>query len=407
LNDGSVWIWDAQTGTAVGKPLTGHSDYVVLSVAISSDGARIVSGSLDGMVRIWDVGTGEKVGNPLQGHTNPVISVVFSPDGRYAVSGSQNDAIRIWDAATGEQLRTLRVHHGIVWSLATNGRYVVSGSEDWTVKIWDIVTGEQVGEPLRGHMRGVNSVAISDARGWIISGSADQTVRIWDIETRGLVRQLDAKDSVYSVALSDEGNTIAAAADETVLIWDMNALDTEPLLLHSLINSTVSSVALSRDGHLLSVSGEMDITMRVCDIDIERIVAGNTTLRGVLDKRLDVLTSLTSTGKRLLHRMSSLPFLLVRIVFGRSAFVKIDNAATTLLQFFHDTYARDNIVDSDRQCGSIEVLLDALALCRSTETDRKTFAELSLRGFIIESGKQVPMIRKAAKEVLRKFCTGA
>jgi len=40
--------------------LRGHTD-VVLSVAISRDGKRIVSGSVDGLVRIWDAATGAEV----------------------------------------------------------------------------------------------------------------------------------------------------------------------------------------------------------------------------------------------------------------------------------------------------------------------------------------------------------
>jgi len=37
-----------------------HADEV-LSVAISPDGKRIVSGSVDGLVRIWDAATGAEV----------------------------------------------------------------------------------------------------------------------------------------------------------------------------------------------------------------------------------------------------------------------------------------------------------------------------------------------------------
>jgi hypothetical protein len=403
--DGSVWIWDAQTGMAIGKPLTGHND-AVLSVAVSSDGTRIISGFADETIRIWDVKTGEQVGGPLQGHTGGVRSVAFSPNEKHIVSGSLDATIRIWDTETGEQLRTLQGHHGSVLSVATDGRCVVSGSADLTIRMWDIETGEQVGESLTGHTDSVISVAISSARKWIVSGSDDGTVRIWDMETHSPVRQLSAKRYVWSVTVSDEGDIIAAAASETVLIWNMNALDAEPLLLSSLTNGPVLSVALSRDGIFLSVSGSNDVTMRVCDLDIERILAGNTKLREVLDKRMDVLVTLTTTGKQPLCRLSSPPFLLVCIVFGRSAFAKIDDAAATVLQLLHDTYTRDNIVDADQQRRSIEVLLNALVLCRPTETDRKKFADLSLRGFVIESGKRVPVMRKAAKEALKKL-TGA
>ena len=45
----------------------GHED-AVNSVTVSSDGNRIVSGSDDGTVRIWDAVTGQAIGRPLQGH---------------------------------------------------------------------------------------------------------------------------------------------------------------------------------------------------------------------------------------------------------------------------------------------------------------------------------------------------
>ena len=53
-------MWDAQTGQSVIDPLKGHSDYVV-SVAFSSDGRHIVSGSWDKTVRVWDAQRGQKI----------------------------------------------------------------------------------------------------------------------------------------------------------------------------------------------------------------------------------------------------------------------------------------------------------------------------------------------------------
>jgi hypothetical protein len=147
------------------------------------------------------------------------------------------------------------------------------------------------------------------------------------------------------------------------------------------------------------------MTMRVCDLDIERIMVGNLTLREVLDRRTDVLTTLITTGKQLLHRSNPFPFLFVHLVTGSSAFAKINNAIATVLQFSHDLCTRDNVV-ADLQYRSIEVLLNTLAFCHPTEEDRKIFADLSLRGFVIEMGKRVPAIRKAAKKVLKKFGTG-
>ena len=50
-DDGTIRIWGAETGTAVGNPLRGT---LAKSVAFSSDGQHIVSGSRDGTTHVWD-----------------------------------------------------------------------------------------------------------------------------------------------------------------------------------------------------------------------------------------------------------------------------------------------------------------------------------------------------------------
>ncbi|KAF9060602.1 WD40-repeat-containing domain protein [Rhodocollybia butyracea] len=98
-SDNSVRIWNAETGTAQGNPLQGHSGGV-RSVAFCPSGKRVVSGSTDSSVRIWNAETGKAEGIPLLGHTHWVSSVAFSPDGKKIVSGSYDKSIRIWNACT-------------------------------------------------------------------------------------------------------------------------------------------------------------------------------------------------------------------------------------------------------------------------------------------------------------------
>jgi WD40 repeat protein len=70
---------DAETGTAVGKPLEGYTDYPQ-SVVYSPNGQHIISASTDSTTRIWDAKTGGAVGNPLK-HTDDVRSIACSLDG--------------------------------------------------------------------------------------------------------------------------------------------------------------------------------------------------------------------------------------------------------------------------------------------------------------------------------------
>ena len=65
----------SKTPAASISVLRGHTAFV-LSVAVSSDGKRIASGSQDFIVWNWDVETGKIVEDSLfQGHTDSVLSV--------------------------------------------------------------------------------------------------------------------------------------------------------------------------------------------------------------------------------------------------------------------------------------------------------------------------------------------
>ncbi|MBK8318509.1 MAG: hypothetical protein IPL05_07975 [Betaproteobacteria bacterium] len=132
--DSSLRLWDAASGSLVGKPLAGHSG-IVYSVAFSRpDGERLVSGSEDNTLRLWDAASGNPIGEPLTGHTKSVNSVAFSPDGQQIVSASDDRTLRLWHAATGALVgKPLTGHSHYVNSAAfsPDGRYIVSGQQGW------------------------------------------------------------------------------------------------------------------------------------------------------------------------------------------------------------------------------------------------------------------------------------
>ncbi|KAF8751889.1 WD40 repeat-like protein [Rhizoctonia solani] len=90
----SVWIWilflagfrrlyhpylEPIIGAQVGPELTGHLE-AVMCVLFSSNGDRLFSCSDDRTIRIWDWRTGTVIGNPLKGHTDWVDCIALSPD---------------------------------------------------------------------------------------------------------------------------------------------------------------------------------------------------------------------------------------------------------------------------------------------------------------------------------------
>ncbi len=110
---GIIQIWDAETGTTVGKPLKAHEN-PVRSVTYSCDGWHITSGSNDGIIQTWDSDTGVAVGSPLKGHTRSVLSVAYSPDGWHIISGSADHSIQIWYSKTSHWRQHTHKQHGMV-----------------------------------------------------------------------------------------------------------------------------------------------------------------------------------------------------------------------------------------------------------------------------------------------------
>src|SRR5439155_162204 len=117
---GLVWLRSLRPpalhlGTAQKMVLSGHTHFVY-SVAFSTDGKRIVSGSSDCTVKVWDAHSGEEI-LTLQGHSTGVTSVSFSVDGKRLVSGSEDRTVMVWDAQTGQELLSLKGHTGGVTSV--------------------------------------------------------------------------------------------------------------------------------------------------------------------------------------------------------------------------------------------------------------------------------------------------
>ncbi|KAJ3229309.1 hypothetical protein HDU78_009105 [Chytriomyces hyalinus] len=262
-HDNSVKVWDMTTG-AVRYTLEGHSE-TVTSVAVSSDCAWILSGSMDNTVKVWDIMTGE-IRCTLEGHSGGVLSVAVSSDCAWILSGSLDNTVKVWDMATGAVKHTLKGHTDLVNSVAVSNdcAWIVSGSMDKTVKVWDMSTGA-VKHTLEGHTDLVTSVTVSSDCVWIVSGSYDNTVKVWDMKTGSLRHILEGHtDWVESVAVSaDCVWVVSGSCDQTVKVWDLMTGTTR----HTLDGHTdwVSSVAVSSDGAWI-VSGSRDSSVKVWDV---------------------------------------------------------------------------------------------------------------------------------------------
>lgn len=135
---GTLKAWDAASGMERWV-LPGHQAPERITLAISSDSTRIVSGGYERNLIVWQLATGKELLLKHQVHTDSVTAVAFSPDGKRIVTGSNDKTLKIWEAVTGEELLTLKGHTAEVTSIAfrPDGTMIVSGSNDGTVRLWN------------------------------------------------------------------------------------------------------------------------------------------------------------------------------------------------------------------------------------------------------------------------------
>ena len=118
-----------------------------------------------------------------------------------------------------------------------------------------------------GHSGTVYSVAFSPDGNTIASGSSDNTIRLWNANTGATLKILTGyRYDVNSVAFSPDGNTIASGnSDDIIRLWDVNTGDElmSPLTGHS---GGVNSVAFNPDGQTIA-SGSNDDTIRLWDVN--------------------------------------------------------------------------------------------------------------------------------------------
>ncbi|KAK6356060.1 hypothetical protein TWF718_000434 [Orbilia javanica] len=254
------------------QSIEGHRGSV-RTVAFSSDGTRLASGSEDGTVRLWDIETGEEL-KRLEVDSKLVLAIVFCFDSTLAL-GSDDGITRLWDTRTGKVMKQLEDDSGCVIAVAfsCNGM-LASGSEDGIIRFWDTETGKVVKRLEEGSGR-VTAVVFSCDGKQLASASAEQ-IRLWDVTTGEVVRRLkDGSEWVLAVSFSCDGTLASGSDDGRVRLWD--AVTGEMVKQWEGHRGPVAAVAFSCDGKQLA-SGSDDRTVRLWDVttgDVVRRLEGH------------------------------------------------------------------------------------------------------------------------------------
>ncbi|KAF5233299.1 hypothetical protein FANTH_12615 [Fusarium anthophilum] len=254
-----IEVFDAETGAILQTPKC--FDGPVTSVAITTNGKYLISGSEHGSVKIWAVSIDTR---PLavEDNNEGVTSIAISTDGLRVVSGSIDTTVKIWETETGTCLSSLEGHSEEISfvNFSADSKRLVSCSYDCTIRVWDVIAGTCL-YTLKddGWLR---SVAFSADDQYLVScGTA---AKIWNTATRECLYTFGHKDGVNAVALSADNQRLAAGLhDGTIRIWNTGKYSLEVLQRHTW---QITSVAFSVDALYLA-SGSLGGEVRIWDLE--------------------------------------------------------------------------------------------------------------------------------------------
>lgn len=266
-----------------------HGTSIIVSVRFTLDGKRHVSASSDGTVIMWDAQTGRRVwevdlddgAKTKESHTtSQILDMDLSPDGNTVavaydrsrvvgnrLEGKSEYRIGLLDARDGRERQALTGHTAMISGLAfsSNGQQLASVSNDQTARLWNVSTGQQV-LSINLKERG-SAVALSpDGKFLAIAieppaylTPPEPMIELYDVQSGKLVRGFPRrKRNVSDLAFTPDGRMLAIASSDLsgaqTDLWELNAQQpTRTLTDHE---KGITSIAFSPDGRLLA-SGEL------------------------------------------------------------------------------------------------------------------------------------------------------
>jgi len=235
--DGTVQLWDAESGRKLGPPLVGTSpvDYAMFS----RDGSRLLVQS-GKSAQIWNSRTFSKVGKPLL-NDDQIDHVNFSWDGKLAATSAGKTVI-VWDANTGQIVGKPLTHpdfvNSVEFSHALKPDLILTASSDGVARVWNSATGDLVGStPAEQDPRTMKYATFNKPDELIATAFAgtetkngrEAKVEVWryplshnpDAKPIGT---LSHKDDVRTVRFSEAYPTelVTASYDNTAKIWDVS-----------------------------------------------------------------------------------------------------------------------------------------------------------------------------------------
>lgn len=229
----------------------------ILSFASTPDGRFFATASEDGAV-LWDLRKGQPV-RRFGDHASWTEAVALSADGRRLASASLDWTVQVWDTTRSNSLHRINGHKGGVLSarFSRDGKWLVTGSADKTAAVWDTESGALVqrfvgyGERVQDAMLSPDALTLATGAGELHAHAA-----LWDVASGQIIRVLnESSGGLQPIAFSPSGDILATPSAKRLCEGRITLFDArggEPVRELGGLRRDVGAVEFSPDGRLLA-----------------------------------------------------------------------------------------------------------------------------------------------------------
>ncbi len=261
--------WQSQPAKVT---LDGHRNDV-MSLAFSSDGKTLVSGSIDRTAIIWDIQTAQ-IKQRFTKHKGWVWSLSFSPDQTMVASASFDDDAWVWDAQTGQPRQQLKPNPSSL-VFAERGEVLV-GASGKLLYTWNTQTWKR-DRILSAHTEPIYVITLSNDGRFIASGDMSGQIILWEVKNWQPVQKIRMQNWIKSLSFFPDGSKLVVGSalidrDGTQSGGDVDVLSLSNQSSVRLLRSAgvVWSVAVSPNGKLIASAGK-DGQIRIWDAQTEKL----------------------------------------------------------------------------------------------------------------------------------------